>query len=215
MVDLWPWLDCSASSKGAIPGGCVGVTASDLFTEADETLADRFISVHEIGLRSGSGCLLFARWVGSKVSGRRPRAKTPIAGEKGRCQHRQKRSICRNQRCRETHNPLHRSLIRQPLSCLSTSKRLIDGSAPPATRAASYPTRRAGSRDCGCMVRGLARRRCGSIVSQHTAIRHERLLDHTGNAQSPAPTACRHRGLGGSAVLFRAMRLHAVGARAR
>ena len=31
----------------------------------------------------------------------------------------------------------------------------------------------------------------------------------------PTPTACRHRGLGGSAVLFRAMRLHAVGARAR
>src|SRR5215212_8089361 len=34
-----------------------------------------------------------------------------------------------------------------------------------AAKAASYPTRRAGSRDCGCMVRSFARRRCGIIVS--------------------------------------------------
>src|SRR4051794_3474984 len=70
-----------------------------------------------------------------------------------------------------------------------------------ATRGASCPSPRAGSRDCGCMVRGLARRRCGIIISQHTAIRRERLLDHTGSAECPTPTACCHWELGESDVL--------------
>ena len=51
--------------------------------------------------------------------------------------------------------------------------------------------------------------------SQHTSILREPLPDHTVNTENPAPTACRHRGLGGSGVYFRAMQLHAVGARAR
>ena len=82
-------------------------------------------------------------------------------------------------------------------------------------RAASYPVRRAGSRDRSCMVRGLARRRCGIFVSQHTAICCEPLPDHTGDTERPAPTACRYRRLGESDMLFGALQLHAVVARAR
>ena len=80
----------------------------------------------------------------------------------------------------------------------------------PAERAAPYPTWRAASRDCGGMVRGLARRRRRIMVSQPTATLREPLPDRTGNAENPAPAAGRHRGVGGSDVLCRAMQLHAV-----
>ena len=82
-------------------------------------------------------------------------------------------------------------------------------------RAASYPTQSAGSRDRGCMVRGLAHRRCRIIVFQHTAIRCQPLPDHPGYAESSAQATCRRRELGGSGVFFRAMQLPAIGARTR